>query len=101
MEELLGGFAAEAPAVEKLPEDQQKLVAGLAKRSQELAEARRQYAATLASADAPGADAGADQQEQRAAALQAKIATRRRQVAMLVAQEQLTDQPRKEREAKI
>jgi len=100
MEGLLAGFAAEAPAPDKLPDGQKKLAEGLGKRSAELAEARRGYAAALAAADAI-TDADADKQEQQAAALQAKIATHRRQVAVLVAQEQLTDQQRKDRQAKI
>jgi hypothetical protein len=65
-----------------------------------LAEARRQYAAALAAADTTAGDE-AEKQGLQAAALQAKITTRRRQVAMLVAQEQLTDQQRKDRASKV
>jgi hypothetical protein len=82
MEALLAAFAAETPAVERLPQAQRELAASLQERSRELTEARQRYAAALASADGSSdAEAVALRQEQ-AADLRSRKDNRRNELAL-------------------
>ncbi|HEX8342838.1 MAG TPA: FHA domain-containing protein [Tepidisphaeraceae bacterium] len=81
-------FLRNAPAVEKLPEEQKQLAEGIEKRLQAVTEARKSFTTTADAAEAEQAAAEAKLKEE-ASSLQLAIAAREREVAAAARAEQL------------